>query len=310
MSPPTRRGSSGQTRMPPLLSSSRRRALLDDHIAIIGRVSHDLRSRDGPAPEPQGRGLHPPVPPAPGPEQPGEPAPAICALPACPRSRLAGGRRRGRRRRSRPERGRRRPSARLQGPDRPRHPGRGRDHPVLRRHPARPQLFGLVSAARPVRLSPVLDRGSRWRLRSGIGQRPPPVRPQGHHLRGRAAHHARAPDRRPAQQGRTRRTGVEPASRIDTRCWRRGGQGSRPRDPGPDHPGLHELPGAGLSRQGDADLRPWRPWRAAARPVRRGGMATGDARSDHPDPEESRPTPGPSSMAGPAPATRCIPTAN
>ena len=32
----------------------------------------------------------------------------------------------------------------------------------------RPRLLGLVSAARPMRLSPVLDRGSRWRLRSRV----------------------------------------------------------------------------------------------------------------------------------------------
>ena len=56
----------------------------------------------------------------------------------------------------------------------------------------------------------------------------------------------------------------------------------------PDRPGLHQLPGAGLGRQGDAKLRPPGPRRAAVRPVRRGGMAAGDARSDHPDPEESR----------------------
>ena len=49
----------------------------------------------------------------------------------------------------------------------------------------------------------------------GIGERPPPVRPQGHDLRGRAAHHARPPDRRPAEQGRTRRVGAGSARRPD-----------------------------------------------------------------------------------------------
>src|SRR3954452_11805986 len=71
----------------------------------------------------QGRDLHPPVQPAPGADPSGEPAPAVCARPARLRARLAGGQHRGDRHRSRPERGGRRASPRLQGPDRPRHPG-------------------------------------------------------------------------------------------------------------------------------------------------------------------------------------------
>ena len=130
---------------------------------------------------------------------------------------ISAGRRpyRGHRRRSRPERGRRRPSSRLQGPDRPRHLGRGWDRPVLRGHPARPELLGLVSSARPVRLPPVLDRRSRWRLRSGIAQWPTSAGAEGHHLRGRAAPAARPSDRRPAEQGRPRRAGAGATGRSD-----------------------------------------------------------------------------------------------
>ena len=125
---------------------------------------------------------------------------------------------RGDRHRPRLERGGRRAPPRLQGPDRPRHPGRGRHHPVLRGHPARAELLGLVPAARPVRLPGVSDRRSRWRVRPGIAQRAASAGAQGHHVRGRAAHAARPPDRRPAEQGRPRRAGAGAAGGSRARC--------------------------------------------------------------------------------------------
>ncbi len=60
----------------------------------------------------------------------------------------------------------------------------------------------------------------------------------------------------------------------------------RPRGAGLDRSGFHQLPGAGLGWQGDADFCQPGTRRAAVRSVRRGGVAAGHARSDHPDPEE------------------------
>src|SRR3954470_16157835 len=90
--------------------------------------------------------------------RPGEPAPAIRAAPARPRSRLGRDGHSGHRHRSRLEWGNNHAPRGVQGPDRPRHPRRGRRRPLLRGDPARAELLGWVPAAGPVRLSTMPDR--------------------------------------------------------------------------------------------------------------------------------------------------------
>src|SRR3954469_4181123 len=68
------------------------------------------------------------------------------------------------------------------------------------------------------------DWRSRWRVRSGLGQRPPSPGPEGCDLGGGAAHVARPLDRRPAEQGRARRAGAAAAGGPGAR-WRRSGGG-------------------------------------------------------------------------------------
>jgi hypothetical protein len=167
--------------------------------AVRQEGSHDLGPRHGPASQPQGRDLHPPVHAAPGADQPGEPAPAVCAAPARPRSRLGRDGHPGHRHRSRLEWGDGHAPRGVQGPDRPCHPRRGRHRPLLRGDPARAELLGLVPAAGPMWLPTMPHWRSRWRVRSGLGQWPPPPGPEGCDLGGGTAHVTRPPDGWPAR---------------------------------------------------------------------------------------------------------------
>src|SRR4051794_24459754 len=117
------------------------------------------------------------------------------------------------------------------------------------------------------------DWRSRWRVRSGLGQRPPSPGPEGCDLGGGAAHVARPLDRRPAEQGRARRDGAAAAGWLDARWRRSGGEGPGSGGAGADRPGLRQLPGAGLGGQSAPLLPGTRAHGAAARPVRRGHLA-------------------------------------
>jgi hypothetical protein len=128
---------------------------------------------------------------------------------------------------------------------------------------------------------------SRWRVRSGLGQRPPPPGPEGRDLRSGAAHVARPPDGRLAEQGRARRVGAAAPGRLGARRQRSGGEGSGPGGAGADRPGLRQLPGAGLGGQSAPLLPGARAHCAAARPVRRGNLADANRRHDLGCPEKS-----------------------
>ena len=80
--------------------------------------------------------------------------------------------------------------------------------------------------------------------------------------------------------------GLAAAGRSRARCRRPRHQGPQPGGAGPARPDLHHLPRARLGRQGDEELPEPPARRAAARPVRRGGLAGADHRHARRHPQE------------------------